>query len=145
MVDGSRYLLSNKTGCSIADQRRIDSLAATFFTLGRNARYLPSNYQELKPFCRELNNVSKSIENFMNRCYTTEVLQFAKIIFFTVNKQLRFYCGKRSKKMNRLFKMVPCINENLRTETVCIDQWLKDFSLLPNLYYDKEKIIYGCW
>lgn len=143
-INGSKYLLK-KPGCTAADQRRIDDLAATFFTFGPKARLLPTSYQELKPFCKELKSTIKKIEAFMNRCYSQQVLQFGRIIFYTFNKQFRTFCTKRTKKITHLMKMTPCYNKHLRTETLCVENWLKDFSILPKLYHDKDKVIHGCW
>ena len=144
-VATSRYLLTKKPGCSEADQRRVDQIAAKFYAPGPNAPYFPTNYAELRPFCREIRNVSKTIESFMTRCFTKEVVQYAKIIFYTVNRQMRNYCTKRSKRLSSLLKIAPCINRHLRTETICLDNWLKDFSRIPDLEVDKDKIIHGCW
>ena len=145
LVESSQYLLSKKPGCSEKDQRRIDEIASKFYAPGPNAPYFPTNYQELRPFCREIRNVSKTIETFMLRCFTKEVVQYAKIMFYTVNRQMRNYCSKRTKRLTKLLKLAPCINRHLRTETICIDNWLRDFSRIQDLENDKDKIIHGCW
>lgn len=148
--NAARKIATTET-CTPESRRRVDLSILKIMSLGEHGRDFPTNAKELQHYCRESVELIDRVEGYINRCFTTDIRDLAKMIFFSVKSVERKFCRRKlsnaGKRLRTLVATGPCLNKYARHNTSCIDTYVHDLEqiiFLPT-ELDKLKIPYACW
>lgn len=150
LVHGQTVKMLKKPGCNQTEMIKIDKMVARLLPFGPNGRPMPEKEAHLKRFCPESRNLTHAAESFFKRCFSGDVLQTSKLALYPAKKSAQQFCSKsgnakKSKRLEKIMKVSPCINKHFKKNNTCLKLFLGDLKTITQKVEDsKQKIPQMC-
>ncbi len=140
----SKYQLNNPE-CTAKYQHKTDMAVARLMGYGPLGRKFPETNQQLAAFCRETTVIVDQIYAYFTKCYKREIRDTANVLLYSVRRNIRTFCRKKTKKLTKLMDATACLNKGIHDDT-CLMRFANNTrQLIPLKMDDPMKISHACW
>ncbi|XP_046918274.2 uncharacterized protein LOC124498551 [Dermatophagoides farinae] len=139
-----KSLLLDKPECTQKRLQEVDRNFLRLIAIGEFGRKFPEKHSDLPKFCKETNRLIDSMIKFISDCYPPDEQRIFKIYFFSAKRTVKPFCTKkRTKKLQQLLELGPCLN-TIINQIDCLDQLTNKTRELIPYQIGRDKINYAC-
>lgn len=140
----SKYQLNNPE-CNVKYQQKADLAVAKLMGYGPFGRKFPESYKQLASFCSETTELVDQIYTYFTKCYKQEIRDTSSVLLYSIRRNIRTFCRKKTKKLAKLMDATSCLNKGIHDDT-CLQRYTNSTKqLIPLKMTDQMKIRHACW